>query len=131
MIQIDDIESLARNLVTDTASEARLRCAISRAYYAAFHHCKSAANKWCRALTEPEKLHKGEHSKIYAQLEACSNHREKAENLKLMAAEAQKLKILRITADYQLEKNIDNKDHLRSLQYMNKVKDYLSGIKDN
>ncbi len=130
MIQIDDIESLARNLVTSTANEAKVRCAISRAYYAAFHHCKNAAKLWCRTLTESEKLHKGEHSKIYAQLEECSIHREKAENLKLMAAEAKKLKILRITADYQLEKNVGSQDHLRSLQHMNKVKGYLAEIKD-
>jgi len=128
LIQIDDIELLARTLVNDTANEARLRCAVSRAYYAAFHRCKSAADLWCRDLTESEKENKGEHSKVYAQLEDCSADLDKAENLKLMAAEAKKLKMLRITADYKLDKSVDNKDHLRSLQHMNKVKEYFAAI---
>ena len=128
MIKIDDIERLARELINDRANEVKHRCAISRAYYATFHYCKNAATKWCNPLPESEKENKGEHSKLYLQLDTCSKDQAKAGNLRLMAAEARKLKNLRTRADYNLDETLDGKDYTRGMSYLSQVKTYLSEL---
>lgn len=129
MITADDIADLARNLVTQTANEVRIRCGVSRAYYAAFHYCDSAANSFCNQLTDSEKEGRGDHSKLYLRLEKHGKHTANDNNLKLMAAEARKLRSLRLEADYVLSAAVDQKSHIRSLSHMRQVKDYLNLLK--
>ena len=129
MITADDIADLARNLVTQTANEVRIRCGVSRAYYAAFHYCNSAANSFCNQLTDSEKEGRGEHSKLYLRLEKHCKDTSNDSNLKLIAAEAKKLRSLRLEADYNLNATVDQKSHIRSLSHMSQVKNYLNLLK--
>ncbi len=129
MITADDIADLARNLVTDTANEARIRCAVSRAYYAAFHYCKTAANKWCNPLPETDKKNRGEHAQLYYQLNNHSKDASKENSLRTLAAEAGKLKDLRVQSDYYLDAAVDQKIFARSLHIMNQVKNSLDSLK--
>ena len=129
MTTADEIADLARNLGGPTANEVRIRCGISRAYYAAFHYCEMAANNFCEQLPESDKKDRGNHSQLYVRLENHSKSRANELNLKKMAAEAQNLKNLRVDADYHLNKILDLKLHGRSLHYMNQVKYYLNELK--
>ena len=129
MITADDIADLARNLGTQTANEVRIRCGVSRAYYAAFHYCEKAANQFCNQLPDSDKEGRGDHSKLYVRLEKHSNDTSNEDNLRKMAAEARNLRTLRVDADYHLEKTLDLKSHGRSLHYMNQVKKYHNLLK--
>lgn len=129
MITADDIADLARNLVTDTAKEVRVRCGVSRAYYAAFHYCKTAANTWCHPLPETDKKDRGEHAQLYYQLKNHGKDASKETHLRIMAAEAGKLKDLRVESDYCLSATVDQKTFARSLHIMNQVKNSLDSLK--
>ena len=128
MIKADDIAQLARVLVTDTANEARIRCGVSRAYYAAFHYCDFAATAWCNPLPVAGKKDKGEHAQLYLQLQTCFKDARLEKDLKLMVAEARKLRDLRTQSDYKLNDTVDKKTHIRSLHLMSQVKSYLDSI---
>lgn len=129
MITADDIADLARNLVTDTAKEARIRCGVSRAYYAAFHYCKAAADTWCNSLPETDKKDRGEHAQLYHQLKNHSKDASKETHLRTMAAEAGKLKDLRVESDYYLSATVDQKTFIRSTHHMSNVKKHLDSLK--
>lgn len=129
MITADDIADLARNLVTETAKEARIRCGVSRAYYAAFHYCRTAANTWCNPLTKADKKGRGEHAQLYHQLKNYSKDALKVISLRTMAAEAGKLKDLRVESDYKLGLTVNQKTFARSLHIMNQVKSSLDSLK--
>lgn len=128
MIKADDIAQLARVLVTDTANEARIRCAVSRAYYAAFHYCDFAATSWCNPLPAADKKDKGEHAQLYLQLQTCCKDTSLEKDLKLMVAEAKKLRDLRIQSDYELNDTVDQKVFGRSIHLMSQVKSYLDSL---
>ena len=128
MITADDIADLARNLVTDTANEARIRCGVSRAYYAAFHYCKTAAATSCYPLPETDKKDRGEHAQLYHQLKNKSKETSKETHLRTMAAEAGKLTDLRVESDYYLSKTVDQKTFARSLHHMKQVKSSLDSL---
>lgn len=115
MITADDIADLARNLVTDTAKEARIRCGVSRAYYAAFHYCKTAANTWCNPIPDADKKKGRSHDQLFLQLKSHSKDTSKIKSLQTMAAEAEKLRDLRVASDYELGATVDKKDFERSL----------------
>ena len=128
MIKADDIAQLARGLVTDTANEARIRCGVSRAYYAAFHYCNFAATSWCNPLPTADKKDKGEHAQLYLQLQTCCKDASLDKDLKLMVAEAKKLRDLRIQSDYRLNETVDQKVFGRSIHLMGQVKIYLDSV---
>lgn len=129
MITADDIADLARNLVTDTAKEARIRCGVSRAYYAAFHYCRTAANKWCNPIPEADKKKGRSHDQLFLQLKNHSKDTSKIKNLQTMAAEAEKLRVLRVESDYYLSATVDQKTFIRSLHIMSQVKNSLDSLK--
>lgn len=124
MIKIEDLEQLARDLINDRSKEVKFRCAISRAYYAAYHYCREAADSWCEPLPENQKTDKGEHAKLFLRLKTCSKEKAKSENLKLMALEAEKLRNFRLTADYDLLNNKISSEYSRSLHLMAQVRNY-------
>lgn len=130
MITISDMAVLARSMQGPLANEARLRCAIGRAYYSAFHCCVQAADQWCGNLTQKEEENKGTHEKLYTRLENHSKHKECDAELSFLAEEAKKLRNLRTTADYKLASTINNKDVLRSFQYMDNVHGSFKKISD-
>ena len=129
MITADDIADLARNLNTEIANEARVRCGMSRAYYAAFHYCKVAANTWCHPLPVADKENRGEHAQLYHQLKNHSKDVSKEINLRTMAAEAGKLKDLRVISDYDLATTVNKRDLERGLHHMSKVRNCLDSLK--
>lgn len=128
MITADDIADLARKLVGDTATEVRIRCGVSRAYYAAFHYCETAANSFCSALSDADREDRGNHAQLYYRLENLSNDDAIANNLKLMAAEAKKLRTLRVRSDYHLNDTVDKRTFERGLHHMSEVKSYLESL---
>jgi hypothetical protein len=128
LIKADDIAQLARVLVTETANEARIRCAVSRAYYAAFHYCDFAATSWCNPLPAADKKDKGEHAQLYLQLQTCCKDASLEKDLKLMVVEAKKLRDLRIQSDYELTDTVDQKVFGRSIHLMGQVKSYLDSL---
>jgi hypothetical protein len=128
MIGVDDIEKLARTLCGDTAPEARIRCAIGRAYYAAYHYAKVAADTWCGQLTEAEEAGKGSHEKLYLRLRDHSKDEKNDAALRQLAEEAKKARTLRHDADYALDKSITRKDLDRTIHYMSNVKIYYAQL---
>lgn len=125
MIKADDIAQLARTLVTDTANETRIRCGVGRAYYAAYHYCDIAAKSWCNSLPDADKKDKGEHAQLYLQMQTCCKDASLQNDLKLMVAEARKLRDLRVQSDYHLNDTVDQKVFGRSIHLMSQVKSYL------
>lgn len=128
MITADDIADLARKLVGETANEVRIRCGVSRAYYAAFHYCEIAANSFCSQLSEADKEDRGNHAQLYHRLENLSKNKATEGNLKLMAAEAKKLRTLRVQSDYHLNETVNQRDFGRSIHHMSQVKSYLESL---
>lgn len=122
MITFEELEKFARSLESPVANEVKQRCAISRAYYAAFHRCNLAADKWCGVLTADEEKNKGEHEKLYTRLQDHSKLISLDVELRVLAEEAKKLRTLRTTADYHLDKDITAKDVTRSFHHMGTVK---------
>lgn len=116
-----DIAKLARNLCGQIADETRIRCAVGRSYYAAFHFCQGAAEAWCTPLTSDEKRDAGSHDQLYARLQGHSKVSKIDESLRLMAEQAKKLRVLRVTADYHLDKSVTSVDLQRGLVYMQQV----------
>lgn len=121
MITVLDLAKLARNMAGPLADETRLRCAIGRAYYSAFHNCGQAANRWCGNLTPDEKKNKGSHEQLYFRLENHSSHKQMDEELSILAEEAKKLRNYRVKSDYELTDTIIRKDVDRSFAYMQNV----------
>lgn len=128
MITADDIADLARKLVGDTANEVRIRCGVSRAYYAAFHYCETAAKSWCNQLSAAEKEDRGNHAQLYHRLENLCKDKVAENGLKLMAAEAKKLRTLRVQSDYHLNDTVDQRTFIRSLHLMGQVKLHLDSL---
>lgn len=128
MITANDIAQLARDLNLPTANEARIRCSVSRAYYAAYHYCDQAANTWCNPLPEAEKKDRPTHAQLYLRLEKFSKDKVTEKELQAMAKEAKNLRLLRVKADYNLTDSLDQKTVTRSLSYMSQVKSYLDSI---
>lgn len=128
MITADDIADLARKLVGETANEVRVRCGVSRTYYAAFHYCETAANSLCNQLSDEDKKNRGSHDQLYYRLENLSKDNGTEKNLQLMAAEAKKLRTLRVRSDYHLNDTVDKKLFERSLHHMSQVKGYLESL---
>lgn len=130
MIDPSDFESQARNIVGTNPTEVKMRTGISRAYYAAFHYCKLAANTWCNQLSEIEKKDKkGSHEQLFFQLQKPSNLTIVDDSLRNMAEQAKKLKTLRLDADYELSKTINNRDYTSALNFMSNVKKELEEAK--
>lgn len=129
MVNADDIAKLARELATPMANEARIRCSVSRAYYAAFHYCDLAANTWCKPLSKDDEKDRQTHQQLYHRLENFSIDKTTEKDLQAMSQEAKNLRSLRVQADYYLNEKLDQKTIARSLNYMSQVKLYLDSIK--
>lgn len=121
MITLDELEKFARSLNDSLATEVKLRCAISRAYYVAFHRCNLAAENWCGPLTSDEEKNKGKHEKLYTRLQEHCKHSYLDDELRFMAEEAKKLRTLRTTADYHLDRDITQRDVTRGLACLGTV----------
>jgi hypothetical protein len=118
MITPQDLAELSRSLVGSVTPEVRIRCAISRSYYAAYHFCNLAANNWCNDLSPGEDTNKGAHEKLYARLQNHSKFSALDNDLRLIAQHAKKLRDFRIKADYHLDDTVTQKDHTRGLVWM-------------
>lgn len=121
MITLDELERFARSLESPLSTEVKLRCAISRAYYVAFHRCKAAAENWCGGLTAEEEKNKGKHEKLYTRLQEHSKHSCLDDELRFIAEEAKKLRALRTTADYHLDKDVTARDVTRGFAHLGTV----------
>jgi len=130
VITVSDLAQLARNIAGPLADETRLRCAIGRAYYSAFHNCDQAANKWCGDLTPVERdKYKGAHIQLYFRLENHnSSDKQMDAELSFLAEEAKKLRNLRASADYELTETIIRRDVDRSFAYMQNVQDSFNKL---
>jgi hypothetical protein len=128
VINVDDIATLARGLCGSSPNEARIRCAIGRAYYAAYHCCLSAAAKWCGPLTQDEEKGKGSHEKLYYRLQHHGKKQEMGADLRSIAEEAKKLRFHRTQADYELNIQITQNDLSRSIKHMQNVLDQFSDL---
>jgi len=122
MVTAEDFAKLARSLVNETSPEIRIRCAISRAYYAAYHFCEDAANKFCAPLTTEEKdKAKGSHDALFIRLRDKSQDASKTSDLKFIAEEAKKIRNYRVDADYKLGKTITKKNFEFCLQKLHNI----------
>lgn len=128
MITPEDIAKLARNLAGQLADETRVRCAIGRSYYAAFHYCRCAAGNWCDPLPPNEKQGRGEHEKLYARLQGHSKISGLDAGLRTIAEQAKKLRNLRVDADYHLNKTMNTKDLTRSLAYLSQIEKEFASL---
>lgn len=128
MIEIKDIADLARKLCAPAANESRIRCAIGRAYYAAYHYCLSAADAWCTQLRPEEEEGKGKHEKLYDRLQGHSKKQELDKELRLIAEDAKKLRTLRVGADYDLSKDYSMRDLTRGLGFLKQVEDRFANL---
>ena len=121
MITPDDLVDLVIDLRATALDEPRIRCAIGRAYYAAYHYCLHAANNWCGPLALYERVNKGTHEQLYLRLQGHSKFASLDTDLRTIAEHAKKLRNLRVTCDYHLERDVNTKDLDRGVQYMRRV----------
>lgn len=128
MIKPDDIAKLARGLCGQLADETRIRCAVSRSYYAAFHHCQMAADQWCAPLTAAEEQDKGKHERLYARMQGHSKVPQLDAGLRTMAEQAKKLRNLRVTSDYDLSANVTKVDLDRGLTILRQVEQVAKAL---
>lgn len=103
------------------ADETTIRAGISRAYYSAFHVCKEAARKFTKeSLEETGKEYS--HERVYKLLEDNAIDKEYQEALSFLAAQARKIKIFRVKADYNLVNyKGTNKDLLGCISSLNSL----------
>ena len=124
MIVSEDFAKLARSLVGPLGEEPRIRCALGRAYYAAYHHCLACANSFCGELTKEEAEKKGNHEKLYLRLESHSKDPKLDEPLRTIADYAKKLRNLRVRADYHLiDDTLTTRDLKDGIRLLGNVED--------
>lgn len=110
MISPVDFAKLSRELVGSIPTEVRVRCAIGRAYYAAYHYCLKCANVHCGELTTEEANNKGLHMKLYLRLEGHSKDAQYDTQLRTLSSQAKKLRDLRVRSDYHLDDDLTDRD---------------------
>jgi hypothetical protein len=103
VISPDDFAKLSRSLASSLPNEPRLRCALGRAYYAAYHYCLKCADTYCGELTPAEAKDQGLHSKLYLRLEGHSKSIALDSQLRTIASHAKELRNLRVRSDYHLD----------------------------
>jgi uncharacterized protein (UPF0332 family) len=87
-------EELFRESEDATHKDAKLRCAISRAYYAAFHSAKfKLRDKWNISVSRDASVHK----------EVKDHYQQK--NMKKIALDLERMRIDRNKADYSIDAN--------------------------
>lgn len=122
MILAEDFSKLARTLVGSLPTEPRVRCAIGRAYYAAYHYCLTCANAYCGELTAEEARDQGKHSKLYIRLDGHSKDPKLDVQLRTIATHAKKLRDLRVRSDYHLiDDTLTDRDLLDGLRLLGNV----------
>lgn len=122
MITYSNLREYAKSVSNNQmANETMIRAGISRAYYSAFHVCKEAARDY--ANTPSEWGGKGSsHEDVYRLLESNAKDNEYQEALSYLAAQARKIKIFRVKADYNLANYTGtSRDLLGCISYLNEL----------
>lgn len=110
----EDLLAYARKLCGPLSTEVVLRASVSRSYYAAFHWCSAAADRYCEPLPASA-LKVGMNERVYVRLSSCSRNPNLEGKLRLLAEQAKKLRDLRTKADYSLQVKVDNRDATHGL----------------
>ncbi len=102
MITYANLREYAKSVCNNQmANETMIRAGISRAYYSAFHVCKEAAQSYANAPLEGRGK-ESSHEYVYELLENNAKDKAYREALSYLAAQARKIKVFRVKADYHL-----------------------------
>src|SRR5579863_8223717 len=108
----DDFADVGHQLMSGDATEILLRCAASRLYYAAYHICREHADLYCTPLRDEDKQG-GNHQQLFTRLKENSKDKKLDVLLQTLSSSAVKMKLVRVDADYKLDRNFSEKDARR------------------
>jgi len=124
MIDPSDLIKFARELYGPSANEVRLRGAISRAYYGAYHYCDQIADKYCGELSESDLAReKGMHIQLFVRMDRYCDDVAVVEDVRILGQQAKKLHYRRIKADYDLTGTIVGRDVNESLSWARDIEE--------
>jgi uncharacterized protein (UPF0332 family) len=118
MDAIDFLESAKQSLISDS-KEVNYRNAASRAYYSAFHFCRSLMEKypeWQKNITT-------EHAELISNLKKAPR-----QEFKTLGNQLHQLKRLRSHADYELNKKFTDRYAKQAILQSEKILEEISKL---
>lgn len=128
----EDLHALAESLVEPERSEASVRAGVSRAYYAAFHKCKSYAESVPLPGLAYTEESRGSHDNLIKRFQTYNENKmdDKSRAVKSVGYMLQASRNHRVKADYEIYTGWTDTDTREAFKYVAGIFKKLSALED-